>query len=93
MNSQNNNHWHYDVLAYNKRDKKNKTFDDFCNISLLAYSEEEAINKAKPVVNKKYYRIAKVFECVEIHGMQSEIQMAQLEIQKKTLDAMKGFHG
>ena len=93
MSSENNNHWHYDVLAYNKHHKKNKSYDDFCSISLLAYSEEEALEKAKPVVTKKFYRVAKAFECVEAHGMQTEIQMAQLEIQKKALDAMKGFHG
>jgi len=81
-------HYHYEVTGYMKMEK-NKMLYNSVAVTLEADSEEEALRKAKKMIKKKFYRIAKVWECLETHGMQAEMQMLQLEMQKKLYDLIK----
>jgi hypothetical protein len=82
-----NKHYHYEVTGYNKVEKKQ--LDDVVYITTMAKNEKEAIKLAKPMVKKKYYRISRAWECLEEHGIQAEMQMLQIELQKKIYDLVK----
>lgn len=84
------NHYHYEITGYSLI--KDERLLDICSISVYAKNEDEAIKRAKDMVVKKYYRVNKSWECTQDHGLQLEMQMAQLEMQKKIFDFMKGAH-
>ncbi len=80
-------HYHYEVTGYNRKDKI--TLWDAVSLSTVAKNEKEAIKLVKPMIKKKFYRIQKVWQCLEEHGLQAEMQMLQIELQKKMYDLMK----
>ena len=82
-------HYHYEVTGYMKATKDKKALYDSVAITVYSKNEKEAIQQAKKIIKKKFYRIAKAWECFETHGMQAEMQMLQLEMQKKMIDMIK----
>lgn len=82
-------HYHYEVIGYEKIDKKTLICFNSVALTTIAENEKEAIKLTKPMVKKKYYRISKAWQCLEEHGMQAEMQMLSLELQKKMYDLLK----
>lgn len=50
----------YEILAFNARGIMNDIEDDRATISLFARSEPDAIEKAKQLLNRTYYRVLKI---------------------------------
>lgn len=85
--------YYYELIGYNKKHKKNgqEYLDDICTITLIAENNDEALIKAMGMIEKKFWRIAKVAETNHGHMEKSEeIQVLQLEMQKKLIDTLKG---
>lgn len=63
-------------------------------IELEAKTEEEALNKAKRIIKRKYYRVANVKEW-EKHDLQldDEMRMTALKQQNEMIKTMKGLTG
>ena len=76
----------YTIHGYEKMVKGDKLMDT-TEIIVHAENGENAIEKAKSLIKKKFYRIARIHE--ETHQLQEEIQIAQLEAQSKLLKALK----
>ncbi len=93
-------HYHYEIQGYNSfeyMDNNTKDFKmfDMSIIDVLAKTEKTALKKAKGLLKKTYYRVDKVYECHQSDIDQSlvmDIQLTQIEMQKKTLDAIKGLY-
>ena len=85
MKEQELQHYHYVVQGYNKFDNDLEKLFDAVEINVYTTNEQDALDSAKKIVKKKFYRIAKAWECFEDHGLSQEIQMAQLEVQTKML--------
>lgn len=81
-------HWHYTILAANNL--VNGQYIESAQIIVIADTEEDAIEKSKKAIYKLIYVVIAAQECVEVHGVQSDMSMLQLEIQKKLLDLSKG---
>ena len=67
---------------------------DSTSIELIADSEEEALKKAKKLVERKYYRLTKMWEISPPeHGqaLSQEMQMVSLKMQKQLLDTLQGL--
>lgn len=95
-------HYHFEVQAFNGKTplkpavKGAFNMQDVTVVDIIALSEEEALKKAKPLNVKKYYRVGKVYEChasEQNPQLGQDMQMAQIEIQKKMYDLIKGGHG
>lgn len=82
-------HLHYEVQGYIKADKKKFVLHDVVGITVLAESSEEAIERAKNIVTRPKYRIARAWECWDVHGFRDDMAMTSLEIQKQLVDALK----
>mgnify|MGYP001611352740 CR=1 FL=1 len=80
----------YIIQGYNKKDEQTFGLYDVVEINLEAENEDNAIKKAEGMIKKKFYRIAKVSEMVHNHANQEDMQILQLEIQKKMLDFIRG---
>lgn len=52
----------YTVQAFNKEDKSNGMMYDLATISVIASTEQEAIEKAQGLVQKKKHRVSGVME-------------------------------
>ncbi len=95
-------HFHYEVQVFDtKMPYKDPQFgsDQFIFgglviVTVMTQTAKEAIKKARTMLKKKYYRIGKVWDCTheEGHELQEEMQMTQIEIQKKMYDLLKGNH-
>ena len=62
-------------------------------VDVAAENETEALKKAKSLVKRKYYRLGKMWEYLpQEHqvGLQEEMQMTLLKMQKQLLDILKG---
>jgi len=81
-------HWHYTILGANNY--VNGQYVESATIIVIADTEPEAISKAKTAIEKGIYAVIGAQECVEQHGIQIDMQMLQLEIQKQILDLNKG---
>lgn len=77
-------HYHFQVQAYDKLEE-NGTLYDVVLVFIRAMSEKGAIAKAKKLIKRKIYRVSKIDECFENHGMMAELQLLNLEIQKEWL--------
>ena len=90
-------HYHYEVQGFNevlpeeehiKITKSRFRFGDFAVIDVIEFSEQKAIEKAKGILKKKFYRIGKVYECHQSemdNELEQRIKMATLETQAKAL--------
>ncbi|HEX9504137.1 MAG TPA: hypothetical protein VF974_07550 [Patescibacteria group bacterium] len=102
-------HYHYEFNAFNYKSPyiegqiapqllatgKEYHMGEGTVVVVIASTEEEALGKAKSIIKRNYYRLMKAFEC-EVPESQidpQEIQVLQLEMQKKMLDFIKGKHG
>lgn len=97
-------HYHYEIQGFNakapylntdlnpKLSKDNFQMGDVAMLDVHASNEEEAIIKARALLKKKYYRVGKVYECHSPNydpDLQQDMQMTQIEVQKKLLDEVK----
>lgn len=100
MNSLNKHHWHYEVIGYKKHLKGGNQYNEptsFLTEStgitiLFAESSDDALEIAKGLIKKKHYVVSKIWECDVTHGLQEEMQMLQLEMQKKSLSQQGGHN-
>lgn len=81
-------HWHYKILG--AESEINGQYFKPITISVIASTEEEALDKASIVIKAQIYKAIEAQECVEQHGIQADLSMLQLEIQKQLLDLAKG---
>ena len=87
------NHWV--IQAYRRKIpgqsglKDDYGLADFVEVSMDAEIEEEAITKAKEMIKRKYYRVAKVWECNENYETDQEMKILQLKIQAEMLKRLK----
>ena len=81
--------YYYEITGYEKQTGIKGWLHNSCVITVYAEDEKEAILKAKQMINKKHYRISKVAE-IHDHSNQEDMQILQLEMQKKMLDTLKG---
>lgn len=78
----------YTIQGFEKADKELVTMYDVVQINLSADSVDDALNEAKKLIKKTYWRIASISE--NPHPLEDEMRMLQLEMSKKGLDALKG---
>ena len=89
-------HIHFEINAFKKKlpDKNipgNYYLGETSLVDVKATNEKEALEKAKMILKRKYYKVTKVFECsaCEKNDLMMEMQATQLEIQKKMLDSLR----
>ena len=97
-------HYHYEINTFNYKfpyikgqlskelEKIEFQMGEAALVSVQANSEEEAMEKSKTIIKRKFYRLMKVYDCHLSEPLidPQELQITQLEIQKKTLDFLKG---
>lgn len=56
--------YHYEIHAYSHKNIENDTLYDATSVSILhALSDNNAIEQAKKLVDKPFYRISRIWEC------------------------------
>lgn len=80
--------YHYKVIAYEKEDEITHQITGFANVTINhALDEDNAIEQAKKLINRPFYKLQEIWEC---HTCASEdSDKAQKELQKETLKFMK----
>ncbi len=97
-------HLHYEIHAYSRRQpypieqisgklaKKEYQMGGVIILDIQANSEKEAMLKVKQMVRKRGYRLARIYECHSPdidQSLSQEVQLIQLELQKKMYDLLK----
>ena len=54
-------HFHYFLIAHNK-ERENGQFDSGADLDVIAVGENEAIDIARTLIDRAYYRVVKVIE-------------------------------
>lgn len=79
----------YTVMGYQEVDKVRGTFEDFATLFVYANLEEEAIEKAKKLVKKNFYRISGVREEIDSIRANYINVKEQIGVQKEIVDIFK----
>lgn len=81
-------HFHFEIQAFQEKThipgKGRFAFEinDMAVVDVLAFTEKEAINKAKTILKRKHYRVGKVYEChrsEEDPQEERELRILQME--------------
>jgi hypothetical protein len=95
-------HYHWEIQAYNVKfpypkntnaPKSQYQIGDLSIVDVLAESEKEAIEKAKSLIKKKFYRLGKMYECHTPDldpTLGQDMQMTGLKMQAELLKTLKG---
>lgn len=82
------NKYYWEIQAFKQATEKG--LEDCSVVVVIAYSEEEALKKAKSIFKKENYRVSRVTEIDNPMQLSEEMHMAQIEIQKRFLDSLEG---
>jgi hypothetical protein len=70
-------HFHYFLIAHNK-ERENGQFDAGADLDVIAGGENEAIDIARTLIDRAYYRVVKVIEhspAIEEPAMQDMLSL------------------